>query len=161
LNFGARSVVMLKNDAGALPILGGKLAVIGPLADAAADMRGCWAAAGLPKDCISVLDGLRAALPGQEIAYAEGAAIASDDESGIAQAAALCDGADTIILCLGESAIMSGEAAILTTYTKPRDAQHDLMSQAVDGRLRGHVAVDAAVFRRRTASAGLPVHGGH
>ena len=50
---------MLKNDAGALPILGGKLAVIGPLADAAADMRGCWAAAGLPKDCISVLDGLR------------------------------------------------------------------------------------------------------
>jgi len=56
---------MLKNDAGALPILGGKLAVIGPLADAAADMRGCWAAAGLPKDCISVLDGLRAALPGQ------------------------------------------------------------------------------------------------
>jgi len=79
---------MLKNDAGALPILGGKLAVIGPLADAAADMRGCWAAAGLPKDCTSVLDGLRAALPGQEIAYAEGAAIASDDESGIAQAAA-------------------------------------------------------------------------
>src|ERR1700727_409659 len=74
---GARSVVMLKNDAGALPILGGKLAVIGPLADAAADMRGCWAAAGLPKDCISVLDGLRAALPGQEIAYAEGVAIAS------------------------------------------------------------------------------------
>jgi beta-glucosidase len=108
---GARSVVMLKNDAGALPVLGGKLAVIGPLADAAADMRGCWAAAGLPKDCISVLDGLRAALPGQEIAYAEGVAIASDDESGIAQAAALCDGADTIILCLGESAIMSGEAA--------------------------------------------------
>lgn len=50
---------------------------------------------------------------------------------------------------------------ILTTYTKPRDAQHDLMSQAVDGRLRGHVAVDAAIFRRQTASAGLPVHGGH
>ncbi|HEY5085575.1 MAG TPA: glycoside hydrolase family 3 N-terminal domain-containing protein, partial [Rhizomicrobium sp.] len=30
---GARSVVMLKNDSGALPILSGKLAVIGPLAD--------------------------------------------------------------------------------------------------------------------------------
>jgi beta-glucosidase len=108
---GARSVVMLKNDASALPIISGKLAVIGPLADAAADMRGCWAAAGLPKDCVSVLAGLRAALPGQEIAYAEGVAIDSDDESGIAQAAALCDGADTVILCLGESATMSGEAA--------------------------------------------------
>ncbi|HXL69786.1 MAG TPA: glycoside hydrolase family 3 N-terminal domain-containing protein [Rhizomicrobium sp.] len=108
---GARSVVMLKNDAGALPILGGKLAVVGPLADAAADMRGCWSAAGRPEDCVSVLAGLRAALPGQEIAYAEGVAIASDDESGIAQAAALCDGADAVILCLGETATMSGEAA--------------------------------------------------
>jgi beta-glucosidase len=108
---GARSVVMLKNDAGALPILSGKLAVIGPLADAAADMRGCWAAAGLPKDCVSVLAGLRTALAGQEIAYAQGVALDSDDQGGIAQAVALCDGADTIILCLGESATMSGEAA--------------------------------------------------
>lgn len=108
---GARSVVMLKNDSGALPILGGKLAVIGPLADDPGDMRGCWSAAGRPEDCISVLAGLRAALPGQEIAYAEGVAIAGDDQGGIAQALALCDGADTIILCLGESATMSGEAA--------------------------------------------------
>ena len=108
---GARSVVMLKNDAGALPILSGKLAVIGPLADDSGDMRGCWSAAGRPEDCVSVLAGLRAALPGQEIAYAQGVAITSDDESGIGQAVALCDGADTVILCLGESAAMSGEAA--------------------------------------------------
>src|SRR3984957_2291574 len=108
---GARSVVMLKNDAGALPILGGKPAVIGPLADAAADMRGCWAAAGLPKDCVSVLAGLRTALPGQEIAYAQGVAFDSDDQGGIAQAVALSDEVDMVILCLGESATMSGEAA--------------------------------------------------
>ncbi|HUO01825.1 MAG TPA: glycoside hydrolase family 3 C-terminal domain-containing protein, partial [Rhizomicrobium sp.] len=108
---GARSVVMLKNDAGALPILSGKLALIGPLADNQGDMRGCWSAAGRPEDCVSVLSGLRAALPGQEIAYAQGVAIDGDDESGIAQAVALCEGADTVILCLGESAAMSGEAA--------------------------------------------------
>lgn len=50
----ARSVVMLKNAAQALPILGGKLAVIGPLADNRTDMRGCWWAAGRPEDCVSV-----------------------------------------------------------------------------------------------------------
>jgi beta-glucosidase len=106
----ARSVVMLKNQAGALPVQSGKLAVIGPLADNPGDMRGCWSAAGRPEDCVSVLAGLRAALPGQDIAYAQGVAIDGDDDSGIAQAVALCDAADTIILCLGESAAMSGEA---------------------------------------------------
>ena len=48
---------------------------------------------------------------GPEIAYAQGVDIDSDDQGGIAQAVALCDDADTIILCLGESAAMSGEAA--------------------------------------------------
>jgi beta-glucosidase len=57
------------------------------------------------------LTGLRVALPGQDVTYSQGVAINDDDESGIAQAVALCDGADTIILCLGESATMSGEAA--------------------------------------------------
>ena len=37
---------------------------------------------------------------------------------------------------------------IFSTYIKPRDAQHDMMMQAVDGRLRGHVAVDLETFRR-------------
>jgi beta-glucosidase len=107
---GARSVVMLKNAAQALPILGGKIAVIGPLANDRTDMRGCWWAAGRPEDCVSVLDGLRTALPGQEIGYALGVGINDDEESGIADALALCGGADTIILCLGESATMNGEA---------------------------------------------------
>jgi len=106
----ARSVVMLKNDAGALPLAGGRLAVIGPLSDAAGDMRGCWSAAGRAEDCVSVLAGLRGALAPQQIAYAQGTDINSDDESGIAKAAELCDGADAVILCLGESAVMSGEA---------------------------------------------------
>jgi len=106
----ARSVVMLKNEAGALPIQSGKLAMLGPLADNPGDMRGCWSAAGRPEDCVSVLAGLRAALPDQEIAYAQGVSIDGDDESGIAPAIVLCDRADTIILCLGESVAMSGEA---------------------------------------------------
>jgi beta-glucosidase len=105
-----RSIVLLKNDNAALPLADGRLAVIGPLADAPAEMRGCWPAAGLAGDCISLLAGLRFALPHRSILYAPGVDIESADESRIAEAAALCDDADTILLCLGESAGMSGEA---------------------------------------------------
>jgi hypothetical protein len=37
---------------------------------------------------------------------------------------------------------------VVTDYRKPRDARHDLMLQAVDGRLKGHVAISATDFRR-------------
>src|ERR1700748_1518427 len=37
---------------------------------------------------------------------------------------------------------------IHSTCIKPRAAQRDLMSQAVDGRLKGHVALHADAFRR-------------
>jgi hypothetical protein len=38
---------------------------------------------------------------------------------------------------------------ILSDYKKPRDAKHDLMMQAVDGRLRGHVAISLEDFMAR------------
>jgi hypothetical protein len=43
---------------------------------------------------------------------------------------------------------------IHTDYNRPRDAKHDLMAQAVDGRIRGHVAVSLQQFesKRRVAS---------
>jgi hypothetical protein len=36
-----------------------------------------------------------------------------------------------------------------TDYKRPRDAKHDLIAQAVDGRLRGHVAVRLEDFERQ------------
>ena len=104
------SIVLLKNDRNALPLAEGRLALIGPLADAPGEMRGCWSAAGTAADCVSVLAGLRFALPHRSIRYADGVDIESADESRIAAAASLCDDADTIVLCLGEAANMSGEA---------------------------------------------------
>jgi beta-glucosidase len=101
----------LKNDNATLPLANDRLAVIGPLGDAPMEMRGCWPAAGIAADCVSVLAGLRAALPGQDIRYASGVDIQSADESGIPEAVALCDGADAILLCVGEAGPMSGEAA--------------------------------------------------
>jgi hypothetical protein len=40
-----------------------------------------------------------------------------------------------------------------TDYKRPRDAKHDLIAQAVDGRLRGHVAVSIEDFEKRRATA--------
>ena len=109
----ARAIVMLKNAAETLPLLSTvrRLAVLGPLADAPVEMRGPWPCAAERYSPVSVLAGLRSALPRAEILHAAGTAIATDDDAGIAAALDLCAAADCIILCLGEAAAMSGEAS--------------------------------------------------
>ena len=71
---------MLTNR-GALPLSAAtrRIAVIGPLADARAEMLGPWALAGKAEDCASFLEGLRSALPDCEIRYQPGVTIAGED----------------------------------------------------------------------------------
>jgi beta-glucosidase len=109
----ARSIVLLTNRDAALPLAPdiGRLALIGPLADAPAEMRGPWWSAAEPASQVSVLAGIRAALPRTRILHASGVDIEGRDERGIAAALELCDGSDAVVLCLGEGATMSGEAA--------------------------------------------------
>ncbi len=109
----ARSIVMLTNGRNALPLAGSarRIAVVGPLADASGEMRGPWWAAAGPEGQVTVLEGLRAALPRGEIRYAPGVAIEGEETDGIAAAVELCADADAVVLCLGEAAAMSGEAA--------------------------------------------------
>jgi beta-glucosidase len=109
----ARSMVLLTHRDDALPLATGirRLALIGPLADAPAEMRGPWWSAAEPDTQVSVLAGMRAALTRAEILHTSGVDIAGADTSGIAAALELCEGADAVVLCLGESATMSGEAA--------------------------------------------------
>jgi beta-glucosidase len=108
-----RSIVMLKNSGDTLPLAGSarRVAVLGPLADTSAEMRGVWWGAAAPEGHVTVLAGLRAALPHVEIRHAEGVGIDTADLSGLPAALAHCTGADAIILCVGEAAAMSGEAA--------------------------------------------------
>lgn len=113
---GARSIVMLKNDRQTLPLMPSqhtlrRICVIGPLADDAVEMGGCWGAAGKADERVSVVAGLRAALPGSEIVHAAGTQFVGEDTAGIGSAVDLCDNADAIVLCIGEMANMSGEAA--------------------------------------------------
>lgn len=107
------SIVLLRNRGGALPLPAapGRLALVGPLADAAGEMLGPWAGAGRREEAVSVRAGLAAAFPGADISFAAGCPIDLPDESAIAAAAAVAAQADRVLLAIGEAAWMSGEAA--------------------------------------------------
>jgi len=74
-----KSLVLLKND-GVLPLRPGvRIAVIGPLGDATRVLRGNYSAP-LSAPPVSVLDGLRQAMPGASVAYAPAAAAFTDGD---------------------------------------------------------------------------------
>lgn len=108
-----RSLVLLKNADGLLPLDSRhrRIAVIGPLADSPADMLGSWSATGRGEEAVSVLEGLRRSRPDAEIVHAQGVSVDGDEGGGIDAAAALARTADCVLLCVGEAAWMSGEAA--------------------------------------------------
>ncbi|HET6150402.1 MAG TPA: glycoside hydrolase family 3 N-terminal domain-containing protein [Polyangia bacterium] len=116
------SFVLLKNSAprgGRAPILpllpriGRTIALIGPLADSAQDMLGCWSAQGIPEDVVTLRAALeqRAAAEGTRVLYAEGSKILGDDQSGFADAIRAARRSDVAILALGEQGDRTGEAA--------------------------------------------------
>ncbi|MGO9806190.1 MAG: glycoside hydrolase family 3 N-terminal domain-containing protein, partial [Rhodomicrobium sp.] len=98
-----KSIVLLQNRGGLLPLTKpAKLAVAGPLSNAAGEMLGPWHAAGRAGHTVSFLQGLRQTLPDWEI-YAF-------ENFDSAEAKAVAGKADAILLCLGETAALSGEA---------------------------------------------------
>ncbi len=107
-----RAIVVLTNDH-VLPLSPTlrRIALAGPLADARAEMLGPWALAGSAADPVAIREGLAAALPEAEITVSPGVSISGADMSGIAAAQEACRNAELILLCLGEAANMSGEAA--------------------------------------------------
>jgi beta-glucosidase len=129
-----RSMVLLKNDGGTLPLAPGKkTAVIGPLADNQDDMLGPWAGRGRPEDAVTVFDAIKARYP--NATYEEGCTVSSaeppdydpaDDCSssdGFAQAVTAAEDADQVVLALGESREMSGEAESRSEIDLPGDQE--------------------------------------
>jgi beta-glucosidase len=147
---GARAAVLLKNANAVLPLADSvrRLALIGPLADAAGEMRGPWWAAGVDEGQVSVLQGFTAELPGVEILYAQGVPIEGDDTSGIAVALEPVRVADALVLCLGEGATMSGEAASRTDPGLPGQ-QRALAEAAIECARQRGIPVIAIVFSGR------------
>jgi len=112
--FVAKSCVLLKNEKNTLPIPSGvkSIAVIGPLADSKADMLGFWSAAGQWEKCVTLFEGIRnRAGSSVNILTAKGCNVNDDDLSAINQALSVARKADFVVLALGESKDMSGEAA--------------------------------------------------
>ncbi len=113
------SVVLLKNDGDLLPLRRNtKVALVGPLADSRRDMLGCWVAAGEVDATASPLDGIREILP--DVTFAMGCHVDSRDDELLKQAVLTATGADLVILVLGESWQMSGEAASRTDIRIPK-----------------------------------------
>ena len=78
---GRRAIVLMSNRTGALPLSPEirRIAVVGPLAAASGEMLGSWASAGRPEDAVSILEGLKAALPHCRIDYAAGVEITGEN----------------------------------------------------------------------------------
>jgi beta-glucosidase len=148
-----RSMVLLRNEKKTLPLAKtvASFAVIGPLADSPADTEGSWMVFGHVPAAVTVLEGLRAKLPGAKIAHAPGPEIRrqvpsmfdqfvpgpkkppqtpEQAEAAFQQAVEAAKGADVVIAVMGELANMSGEAASRASLDLP-GRQEDLLKAIV------------------------------
>lgn len=148
----AQSFVLLKNKGGVLPLKkSGKIALIGPLADAANNMAGTWSVATVQDRSVSVLKGLKEALGNSaEVLYAKGSNLTADsileanatmfgkslnrdkrsDKELLDEALNVAANADVIVAAVGESAEMSGEASSRSNINIPALQQtllHELL----------------------------------
>ena len=129
----SRSMVLLKNDGNTLPLARGrKIAVIGPLGDDQHDMLGPWWGQGQDSDAVSLYTGIKAVDP--TATFTEGCnrknlepPDARDDDAcsglNVAAVQAAARGADQVVLALGETREMSGEAASRSTIDLPGEQQ--------------------------------------
>ena len=129
----ARSMVLLKNERNVLPLArsNGTIAVIGPLANNQHEMLGNWTGDGRDSDVVTIVDGIKGAAPGANVVHAPGVTIdvnsmlpgapqdTEKDRAGIDEAVKLASRADAVVLVIGETGAMSGEAASRSSLDLP------------------------------------------
>ncbi len=143
-----KSIVLLKNYQQVLPLKKvGTIALIGPLGDSKRDMIGTWSAAGDWQKSVTVLEGMKnIAGTSANIIYAKGANITDNpdllrqlNEQGgnissdnadelLKEAMNTAKKADVIVMAVGESQGMTGEAASRTDISIP-ESQKRLMRE--------------------------------
>lgn len=127
------SVVLLKNDFHVLPLdpkAQKNVAVIGPLADDAYEQLGTWTFDGVESWTETPLTALRRELPEHvNIHYAKGLSHSrSHDRSGFAEALEAAARSETVLMFMGEEAILSGEAHSRADINLP-GAQNALLEE--------------------------------
>jgi beta-glucosidase len=149
-----RSMVLLRNEGQTLPLKkdAASLAVIGPLADSKADTEGSWIVFGQPPAAVTILEGIRAKVgAGVKVTHASGPQIRREipsmfeqfipglkqpaqtpeaAEAAFQQAVAVAREAEVVVLVLGETAYMSGEAASRASLDLP-GRQQELLESVV------------------------------
>jgi len=113
-----------------------RIALIGPLADDAAEMMGAWSGAPNVRDIISLKQALteRVRQTGGALRYAQGTGIADSSQAGFPEAIQTARAADVVILAMGESGRMSGEAGSRANLDLPGNQQQLLEAVAATGK---------------------------
>ena len=118
----AKSIVLLQNKHQILPLQKGKkIAVIGPFGKNH-DILGPWSWLGSKDAAVTLYDGLKAKVDEHSLLYAEGCGMETGTEKGLKAALKIAEKADVIVLALGESSEMSGEAASRADIRLPQDS---------------------------------------
>jgi beta-glucosidase len=133
-NAANESMVLLKNENGTLPFSDTKsTAVIGPLGDDQHDMLGPWWGQGRDEDAVSVYSGIKAQNP--NTTFTQGCTRKNIDNTpdahpddacsnaDLAAVTAAANSADQVVLALGETREMSGEAEARSDIGLPGDEQ--------------------------------------
>jgi len=113
-----RSIVLLRNN-GILPLVaGGRVAVVGPRADEATAMLGCYSFpvhvgthhpdVPMGIDVPTLLDALRGDRAGYTVCYAQGCPVLGGDDAGIAAAVRAARDAEVCVAVLGDRAGLFG-----------------------------------------------------
>jgi beta-glucosidase len=116
------SIVLLKNDHGLLPLAKtGSIALIGPMVDRPRDLLGCWIAAGDAADALSLTQGFRE-IAGDSVKLfpAHGCGLEYEDPDLLAEALRAAAHADVVVMVLGETWNLSGEATSRTDLRLPK-----------------------------------------
>ena len=143
----AETFVLLKNEGSLLPLKKqGKIALVGPLADNAANLCGTWCVAATPERYSTLRQAMERAVAGRaEILYAQGSNLTRDaalqkaaefgktirrgDDSAMkAEALAVAAKADVIVCAMGECSDMSGESSSRADLSMP-DVQRELLAE--------------------------------
>jgi beta-glucosidase len=152
----AKSCVLLKNQGDALPLNGQikKLALIGPLAEDAGELVGCWYSCAHAGDIVSLASGIRAKLPTDaQLTVLRGCSITEPGtrparrlndfapiaglptgSNEIAEAVAAAQSADAVILALGEPGDWCGEDSSRSTLGLPGRQQELFDAVAATGK---------------------------
>nr|WP_241557184.1 glycoside hydrolase family 3 N-terminal domain-containing protein [Croceibacterium ferulae] len=119
---GSRSIVLLKNDGDLLPLPrdGRRIALIGPFAAGQHDLIGPWNVYGTDAEAVDLATGIRAVVANpSQITVTEGSGIDEALDGGIEQAVVAAQAADVVVLAIGETQRMSGEAQSRTEIVVP------------------------------------------